>query len=123
MEVAMHHLVIACVLAFATVSGVHAQNPLNDSVPDEEVDQGYLVCKTEKAMMELMKSQPPATTVQNTEVRNRLIKSGACLVTPRGWVVLEVQDPASNQPEDHAAKALIRTPSGIIQMWATPFGE
>lgn len=119
----MRHLAIACVLSFAVVTGIYAQSALSNSVPDEEVDQGYLVCKTEKAMLELMKSQPPAATVQNMHVQNRLIKSGACLVTPRGWVVLEVQDPVSNQPEDHAAKALIRTPNGIIQMWATPFGE
>ncbi|QAU24960.1 hypothetical protein EO087_13955 [Dyella sp. M7H15-1] len=81
---------------------------------------GTIACKTEDAMVMLMKASPALTT--NEQVLDRLIKSGDCLIMSRGWAVLLAEDPPLDQQEDHASKWTVRTPDGVVHMWGTPFG-
>lgn len=104
----MRYTVNACALLLTIASSAYAS-------------EGTVTCKTEKAMVTLMKATPPSL-ITNRDVLNRLIKSGDCLLMPRGWVVLEAEDPPLDQQANHASKWTIRTPQGIVHMWGTPFG-
>lgn len=84
-------------------------------------DEGTVACKTEAAMVTLMEATPPSQ-ITNQEVLQRLTKSGDCLIMPKGWAVLTMDDPPLDKQKNHASKWTIRTPHGIVHMWGTPFG-
>ncbi|RDS78733.1 hypothetical protein DWU98_21390 [Dyella monticola] len=103
----MRYIITACYLSLAMITCAYA-------------DQGTVACKTEKAMVTLMKVKPYLST--NSDELKRMIKSGDCLFLPDEWLVLEADDPPLDQQEDHASKWTIRTSHGIVHMWGAPFG-
>ncbi|QAU24963.1 hypothetical protein EO087_13970 [Dyella sp. M7H15-1] len=118
----MRQIVTMYVLSFAITATAFAQTSLHDRA--EHItgsDEGTIVCKNEKAMVTLMKTRTPMMAL-NLDILHRLEESGDCFAMPRGWLMLEAQDPPLDQQEDHAAKLVVRTPDGIVHMWGMPFG-
>lgn len=111
-------------LSLITISCACAQNSPNMASDQlTGTSKGTLTCKTESAMVAIMKTIAPPTYVIDKQVMNALIKKGDCLIMPDGWQLLEAQDPPFNQQKDHASKWTIRTPQGIVHMWGAPIGE
>lgn len=119
----MRRIVAACTVFFAIAAGVHAQNSPGQS--DEQLkgsSEGTVACKTEQAMVKLMKADLP-NGVTNKTVLNGLVKDGECVIMPHDWLVLGGKDPSSDQRGDHASLWTIRTPQGIVHMWGWPLGD
>ncbi|QAU24961.1 hypothetical protein EO087_13960 [Dyella sp. M7H15-1] len=116
----MSNSLIAYVLSLIIGINAVAEDLPIDSQHITGSDEGTITCKTEQAMVTLMKASTALTT--NEKVLSRLVESGDCLIMPRGWLVLRAKDPPLDQQEDHASQWTIRTPNGIVHMWGTPFG-
>ena len=116
----MLRMIASCVVVLSLATSACAQTAAIDPDHVTGSHEGTVACRTEEAMVALMKASPGLTT--NEEVLQRLIKSGDCLVMPDGWVVLRAEDPPLNQQADHASRWTVRTPEGIVHMWGTPFG-
>lgn len=111
-------------LSMATIGSACAQNPPNTATDHlTGTSKGTLTCKTESAMVKIMKTIVPPNYMIDRQVMNTLIEKGACLIMPDGWQLLEAQDPPHDQMANHASKWTIRTPNGIVHMWGAPIGE
>ncbi|QAU24962.1 hypothetical protein EO087_13965 [Dyella sp. M7H15-1] len=118
----MRHIATIYALSFGFAAAACAQSSSQDRAEFiSGSSEGTIVCKSEKAMVTLMKTRT-AMMALNLDILHRLEESGDCFAMPRGWLMLEAQDPPLDQQEDHAAKLVVRTPDGIVHMWGTPFG-
>jgi hypothetical protein len=119
----MRQIVPIFALSFMIVACVHAQAlQEQDGGQLKGSSEGAVACKTEQAMVTLMKADLP-NGITNKTVLNGLVKSGDCVIMPRDWLVLGGKDPSPDQRGDHASLWTIRTPQGIIHMWGWPLGD
>lgn len=119
----MRRIVTLCAALFVIAAGVHAQTSSEQS--EEKLkgsSEGTMACKTEQAMVKLMKADLP-NGVTNKTVLSGLVKSGDCLIMPHDWLVLGGKDPSPDQRGDHASLWTIRTPQGVVHMWGWPLGD
>lgn len=117
----MRQIISAIAVSWVIASAACAQPLPLDRDVGPAADEGTVACKTEDAMVTLMKATPPSSPALNRTVLSQLIKRGDCLLMPHGWAVLEVKNPPADQREDHAAALTLRTPQGIMHMWGAPF--
>ena len=119
----MRHIITACALSFCMVTTAWAQTqPTPEQAQITGSSEGTVACKTEAAMVTLMKADLP-NGMTNEKVLDQLVKSGDCVIMPRGWLLLEAKDPPLKEQGDHASQWTIRTPQGIVHMWGSPVGE
>lgn len=119
----MRYTKLLCLFSLAAFGFAYAQTPRHQT--EDHItgsDKGTLACKTEAAMVQIMKTMIPPTYLINKQVMDELIKKDDCLIMPTGWVVLLQKDPPLDQQEDHASQWTVRTPHGTVHMWGTPMG-
>ena len=119
----MRLVITACVLSLAFAAGVCAQTSPTSSGHDEPKWLGTVVCHNEKAMMTILDTITPTSTADR-DVVIRLLLSGDCMMLPKDWHPMTIQDPPRDQRANHAAKVTVKTPDGaILHMWCTPIDE